>query len=106
MPPIRSLASKRRAYTVAVILLLGEIMPSYSCCKKKKLVCIIIIVPFSCQPSFYSKYIKLNMHLFYNIRLVSNIKYLYLMRPYSLQSLQLPYLICLRVLYSSIRYKT
>ena len=30
MPFIRSLTSKRRAYIVAIILLLGEIMPIYS----------------------------------------------------------------------------
>ena len=46
MPLIRSLASKRRAYTVAVILSLGEIIPSYSYCDKKKLVYIIIMAPF------------------------------------------------------------
>ena len=46
MPPIRSLASKRRAHTVVVILLLGEIMPSCSCYKEKKLVYIIITAPF------------------------------------------------------------
>ena len=47
MPPIRFLVSKRRTYTVAVILLLGKIIPSYSHCDKKKLVYIIIIAPFS-----------------------------------------------------------
>ena len=47
MPPIRSLVSKRRAYTVAVILLLDKIMPSYSCCEEKKLVYVIIIAFFS-----------------------------------------------------------
>ena len=47
MPFIRSLASKRRAYTVVVIFLLGEIMPSYSYYKEKKLVYIIIITSFS-----------------------------------------------------------
>ena len=31
MPPIKSLAFKRCAYAVAVIFLLSEIMPSYSC---------------------------------------------------------------------------
>ena len=76
MPPIRSLASKRRACIVAVILLLSEIMPSCSRCEEKKLVYITIIAPFSCQPSFYIKYTKLNIHLFYNIRSVSNAKYL------------------------------
>ena len=46
MPLIRSLASKHRTYTVIVILLLGEIMPSYSRYKEKKLVYIIIIAFF------------------------------------------------------------
>ena len=46
MPPIRFLASKRRAYIVAVILLLGEIIPIYSYCAKK-LVYIIIVAPFN-----------------------------------------------------------
>ena len=48
MPFIRFLASKRRAYIVAVILLLGEIMPIYSYYAKKKLVHIIITAPFGC----------------------------------------------------------
>ena len=43
MPFIRFLASKRRAYIVAVIFLLGEIMPTYSYCVLKGLVYIIII---------------------------------------------------------------
>ena len=87
MPPIRSLASKRRTYTVAVILLLGEIIPSYSYYKEKKLIYIIIIAPFSRQPSFYIKCTKSNMYSSCNVKLVSNAKYLYLRRPYSLQSL-------------------
>ena len=78
MPPIRSLASKRRAYIVIVILLLGEIIPSYSYCEEKKLVYIIIIAPSNYQPSFYFKCTKLNMYSSYNIKLVSNAKYLYL----------------------------
>ena len=78
MPFIRSLASERRAYTLAVILSLGEIMPSYSHCKEKKLVYIIIIVPFSYQPSFYSKCTKLNMYLFYSIRSVFNTKCIFI----------------------------
>ena len=75
MPPIRSLASERRAYTVAVILLLGKIMPSCSCCEEKKLVYVIIIVPFSCQPSFCVKCTKLNMCLSCNVRSVSDAEY-------------------------------
>ena len=76
MPLIRSLASKRCAYTVVVILLLGEIMPSYSCCDEKKLVYIAIMAPFSRQPSFCSKCTKLNMRLSCNVRSVSNAEYL------------------------------
>ena len=87
MPPIRSLASKRRAYTIAVIFLLGEIMPSYFCCDEKKLVYIIIIALFGRQPFFCFKCTKLNMCLSCNIRLVSDAKYLYLMHLCSLQSL-------------------
>ena len=75
MPFIRFLVFKRRAYTVAVIFLLGEIMPSCFCYKEKKLVYIIIIAPFSRQPSSYIKCTKLNMCLSYNVKLVSNIKY-------------------------------
>ena len=50
MPPIRSLASKCAACCfklVAVIFLLGEIMPTYSCCVEKGLVCVIIVAPLS-----------------------------------------------------------
>ena len=77
MPPIRSLASKRRTYTVAVILLLSEIMPSCSCCEEKKLVCVTIMAPFSCQPSFCVKCTKLNMCLSCNIKSMSNAKYVW-----------------------------
>ena len=78
MPPIRSLASKRRAYIVAVILLLGEIMPSYSHCDEKKLVYITIVALFGRQPSSYFKCTKSNICLSCNIRSVSNAEYLYL----------------------------
>ena len=47
MPPIRSLASERRAYIVTVILLLSEIMPICSRYTKKKLICVAIITPSS-----------------------------------------------------------
>ena len=76
MPPIRSLASEHCAHVVAVIFLFGEIMPSYSYCKEKKLVYIIIITPFSRQPSFYIKYTKSNICLFCNVKSVSNAKYI------------------------------
>ena len=76
MPFIRSLASKRRAYVVAVIFLLSEIMPMCSRCTKKKLVCVAIAAPFSCQPSSYIKCTKSNMRLSCNIRSVLDTKYL------------------------------
>ena len=77
MPLIRSLVFKRRAHAVAVILLLGEIMPSYSYYDEKKLVYIIIIALFSRQPSFYFKCTKSNTCLSCNIKSVSDAKYLY-----------------------------
>ena len=101
MPFVKSLAFKRRAYIVAVILLLSEIMPTYSYYVLKGLVYIVIIAPLGRQPSFYTKCTKLNIHLFYNIRLVSNTKCTFLIYSYILQILQLPYLICLRVLCNS-----
>ena len=47
MPFIKFLAFKRYTYIVAVILLLGKIIPTYSCYVLKRLVYIIIIVLFS-----------------------------------------------------------
>ena len=76
MPFIRSSVSKCRAYIIAVILLFSEIMPSCSCYKEKKLVYIIIIAPFSRQPSFYVKCTKSNMHLSCNIKSVSDAEYI------------------------------
>ena len=76
MPFIRFLASKRCTYIISVILLLGEIMPICLHCIKKKLVCIAIVAPSSCQPSFYLKYTKLNIHLSYNVKSVLDTKYL------------------------------
>ena len=77
---IRSLVSKHRAYVVAIIFLFGEIISIYSYYVLKGLVYVIIIASLGCQPSFYIKYIKLNIRLFYNIKLVSNAKYIYFMR--------------------------
>ena len=51
MPPIRSLAFKRLTYCfklVAVILLLGEIIPTYFYYAEKGLVYIIIIALLGC----------------------------------------------------------
>ena len=87
MPLVRSLASERTAYyfkLVTVILLLGEIMPTYFYCVEKGLVYVIIIVFLSRQPSFYTKYTKLNMRSSYNIKLVSNVECVFLIHSYIL----------------------
>ena len=80
MPFVKSLASKRCAYMVIIILLLSKIMPTYSYCVLKGLVYIAIIALLGRQPSFYTKYTKLNMRSSYDVRSVSNTKYIYLMR--------------------------
>ena len=87
MPPIRSSASKCAACRfklVAVILLLDEIMPTYSRYAEKGLIYIIIIAPSNRQPSFYAKCTKLNMHSSCDIKSVSNAKYIFLMHLYTL----------------------
>ena len=81
MPFIRSLASKRRTYIVAVILLLSKIMPTCSYYMLKELIYITIMASLSRQPSFYIKYTKLNIYLFCDIRSVSNTKCACLIRP-------------------------
>jgi len=63
-----------RAYVVAVILSLSEIILLYSCCVKKGLVYITITVLSSCQPSSYSKYTSANIQLSCDVCLVSNVK--------------------------------
>ena len=83
MPFIRSSTFKHLAYyfkLVAVILLLDKIMPTYSRYTEKGLVYITIIAPLGCQPSFYTKCTKLNIRSFYNIRLISNTKYIFYTR--------------------------
>ena len=62
MPLIKSLTSACCSCVVVLILLLGKIMPLYSCYTKKKLIYIIIIILSSCQPSFYFKCTKSNIH--------------------------------------------
>ena len=101
IPPVRSLASERRAYVIAVILLLSKIISTYSHCVLKGLVYIAIIAPLSRQPSSYTKYTKLNIYLSCNVRLVSNTKCVCLIYSYILQNLQLLCLICLKVLCNS-----
>ena len=53
-------------------------MPTYSRYAEKGLVYIIIMAPFSRQPSFCAKCTKLNIRSSYNIYLVSNTKYAFL----------------------------
>ena len=78
MPPIRFSASKRRAYIIAVILLLGKIMPTCSRYMLKGLVYVAIIAPLGRQPSSYTKCTKSNMRSSCDIKSVSNAKYIYL----------------------------
>ena len=104
MPFIRFSVFKRLAYyfkLVAIILLLGKIMPTYSRYMEKGLVCIIIMVLFNHQPFSYAKCIKLNMRSSCNIYLVLDAKCMFFMCLYTLKSLRLLYLICLRVLYNN-----
>ena len=75
---IRFLASKHYTYIVAVILLLGEIMPFYSHYKEKKLVYIVIIALFSCQLSSCFKCIKSNICLSCNVRSVFDTEYIFI----------------------------
>ena len=67
MPPIKSSTSNRYNQLVTTILSLGKVILSYSYYIEKKLVYITITAPFSCQLSFYTKYMRLNMQLSYNI---------------------------------------
>ena len=86
MPLVRSSVFKRLAChfkLVAVILLLGEIMPTYSYYAEKGLVYITIIASLGCQPSSYTKCTKLNMRFSYNICLVSNTKCRFYARFYA-----------------------
>ena len=70
MPP--SVASVRRTALVALILLIGKVMPSCSRCVEKRLVCVAIAAPSGCQPSSYAEYTKANMRSSYNVCSVSD----------------------------------
>ena len=80
MPPIRSSTSKRRAQVVSKILSLSEVILTYSRYSEKKLVYVIIASPSSRQPSSYAKCIKANIRSSYNVRSVSNTKYIRYLR--------------------------
>ena len=79
MPPIRSSTSKRRTRVVLKILSLSKIIPTYSYYSEKKLVYIAIASPSSRQPSSYSKCTKVNIRSSYNVRSISNAKYIRLL---------------------------
>ena len=70
IPPIRLSVFKCYTLLAIFISLNKEIISPYSYYIKKGLVYIIIINPFSRQPFFYTKYIKLNTRMLYNVRLV------------------------------------
>ena len=78
MPFIRLSIFKCYTLLAISISLNGEIISPYSYYVKKGLVYIIIINPFSRQPSFYTKCTKLNTYMLYNMRLVSLNKYMFL----------------------------
>ena len=74
------LQTQRHAHIVVLILLFGEVILLYFYCAKEGLIYIIIVAPFSRQPSFYFKCTQLNIHSFYNVWSISNaecILYLY-----------------------------
>ena len=77
MPPIRFLASKRRALLATSILLDGEITSPYFYYAKKGLVYIIITFPFNRQPSSYFKCIKANTRLLCDMHFVPLNKYIF-----------------------------
>jgi hypothetical protein len=60
MPSIRFTTFKCCTLLTTSISLNGEIISSYSYCIKKGSVYIILISLFSCQPSFYLEYTKVN----------------------------------------------
>ena len=103
MPPIRFSALERCLWLVLLIFSLSKIMPLCSHYMEKRLSYIAISAPFSRQPFSCTKCTRVNMQLSYNIYLVSAAKYIYLYTRYNLLVLYLSYL---RVLYSSVCYKT
>ena len=78
MPPQRLLPQAYYyACVIVVILSLSKIIPTCSYYADKKLVYITITAPFSHQPFFYFKCTSINIRSSYNIRSMSNIKYIF-----------------------------
>ena len=71
MPAVRLIAFEYYTLLISSIILNSEIMSPYSYYIKKGLVCVVIAEPSNYQPSSYSKCIKLNTRVLYNVRLVS-----------------------------------
>ena len=78
MPAVRFLTSKRCILFTSSIAYNSEIISPYSYYIKKGLVYFAITDPSGCQPSFCSKYTKLNTCVLYNMRSVSFNKYIFL----------------------------
>jgi len=85
MPKVTSLSSTAcYTRTITIVLLLGKVILSpYSRYIKEGLVYITLASPLSWQPSFYLECTKVNIYLFYNVRSISNAKYI---RPITLNS--------------------
>ena len=78
MPFIKSSVFKRCTLLTTFISLNGEIISPYFYYIKKRLVYIIIISFFSCQPFSYFKYTKANTCLLCDMRLILFNKYRFL----------------------------
>ena len=75
MPP--SIASIYCVTLITLILFISKVMPSCSCYVKKGLIYITIAALSSRQPLSYAEYTKLNIRLSYNVRSISDAKYIY-----------------------------
>ena len=84
MPAVRSLVFKYYTLFISSIAYNNKTISPYSCYAKKGLVYIIIADPFSYQPSFCSKYTKLNICTLCDVHLISFNKYIFLVHFTSL----------------------
>ena len=67
MPSIKSLYFIYYNRLITIILLLSKVILSYSRYAENKLIYTTIVALSSYRPSFYTKYTKLNIRLFYNV---------------------------------------
>jgi len=68
------------SFLFAFILLSSEVILLYSRCLKKGLIYVAIAAPSSRQPSSCSKCTSINIQSSYDVRLVSNVKYIFYIR--------------------------